>query len=270
MSGASTSHTTWSTYLFRLLVLLAGALVLVMLSPGQARADGLGGVTDAAGDSVGSIVTTTTEAVGQVVSSTGEAVQQTAATVSTAVHDAVSSTDAGVRRIASSAAQTIHQVLRSAGRAANDHHRGHRPPVLPSVAHAVAGPPTDRPHPHHNGHQGQRGVPPHHHGVGVAPPPVTTGVVRTALQPSNSSQATATEASGPAPPPRGRPVPRGSSGGATVPVGGGSRDPGGRGEQLAAILVAALVLARASSRWLRLLAVARGPTPIVPILVPPG
>jgi hypothetical protein len=271
MSGASISHTTWSTYLFRLLVLLASALVLVMLSAGQARADGLGGVTAAVGDSVGSVVTATTGAADEVVSSTSETVQQTAATVGTATLDAVSSTTAVLDRVTSSAARTIHHVLRSAGRATNGDDGGHGTPIpLPAVAQTVPGQPAGPPHPHHHEHHGQHGVPPSHHGVGVSPTPVTTDVVRTTLQRSNEAPAAATEGPGPAPSPRGRPVPRGSSGGATVPVGGGLRDPGGRGGQLAAILVAALVLARSSSRWLRLLAVARGPTPIVPILAPPG
>ena len=254
MSEASTSHRTRLTFLVRLLVLLGAAFVLVMLAPTQARADGVvEGVLGGAGDTVGSVVTTTTQAAEQAVSSTTEAVQHAVATMDAALRHAVSSTE-----------RTVRHAVTAAGRAASD--RGLERASGPKPSSGIPPvhvPPVSHSHRHHGGASERHIVPDKHPDAVVAPTAASTIVPPASPDPAGEGRAAASSS-------RHRPLRPGSGGGGAVPAGSGSIDLGARGGQLAAILVATLLLASAWSRWRRPWAVARAPNPLVPILVPPG
>jgi hypothetical protein len=249
MGEASAPHTTRSTFLVRLLLVLAAGIAVGVLSPEHARADGLAGrVTGGAGDTVGSASSTTMEAKEHAVSSTRRAVDQGMATADAARQHAVSST----RRM-------MHRDGGLMG-------RGHAGPLRPMPSAAVWAHVTrvGGPHLAHHG----RLLMPHavvlEHRASLPPMTVAaTDAVGTAPGPANERHEVS--------PANRHPVRHGSpSGGATIPAGGGSRDLGGRGGELAAMVFAALLLAGAWSRWRRPWAVARAPNPLVPILVPPG
>jgi hypothetical protein len=280
MSEESISHTTWSTCLFRLLVLLAAALVLVVLSPKPARADGLlqdatGTVSDTvdpvasdASEAVDQVLSSTTATIAPVVTSSTDTVEEVVATSVGSLDDVVSSTTGTVDQLVSSTNGTVDQVLTTleevAGGPGDAGSPEHAPPAGPAPSVPVPTGSTPPPPAHH------------HEPVVVHHPPATVhhrGAMATShgrngaeamLQPAIARSTFAPSSHRPS-------VPQGGTGGATIPGGGGGApDQGGRGGELAATLVAALVLAVASSRWLRQLAVARAPNPFFSILAPPG
>jgi len=282
MSEASIPHTTWSTYLFRLLVLLAAALVLVVLSPKPARADGLlqdatGTVSDTvdpvasdASEAVDQVLSSTTPTIGPVVTSSTDAVEEVVATSVGSLDDVVSSTTGAVDQVVSSTNGTVDQVLTTlvqvAGGPGDAGSPEHTPPAssipAPSVPVPTASTPAPPAHHHepvvvHDPPAGahHRGAMATSHGRSSAEAMLQPAIARSTFAPSSHRPS----------------VPQGGTGGATIPGGGGGApDLGGRGGQLAATLVAALVLAVASSRRLRQLAVARAPNPFFSILAPPG
>jgi hypothetical protein len=255
MGETSAPHTTRLTILVRLLGLLAAASILLLLSPGRARADGLvDGVQGAAGDTLGSAVTTTTDVADQGASSAADAAQQVSMSVDAALHRAVSSTD-----------RTVHRALTAAGRAVKG--RGHNgpPATLPTAASGHVSP-VGRSHMRPHAHISHPVV-----GLERDTAPVPTSAAAAATTTVRTEQGVANEGRSAASSPQRRPARGGrSDGGATIPAGSGSIEPGARGGQLAVMLVAAILLAGAWSRWRRPWAVARAPNPLVPILVPPG
>jgi len=258
--------------LWRASFLVAGVFAFLILSPKHARADGLlEPVTDAvdqtasvgeqnASTTVDDLASTPTQAVDLTATATSavgtvtEAADAATGTVSASTGAVVASVNEVVTAVdqhVQTATDAVQPVLQQAGAPQAPPPGGDTTvPNLPSTA-VPAAPAEPAPPAHHR-----------------APTPTSKAVTSASAEMAFSG-GSATVSSDthklPAAPARG-------AAGAATPAGGDSpRDPGGRGSsQLAAILVAALVLASASSRWLRLFATARAPNPFIPILVSPG
>ena len=263
--------------LWRASFLVAGVFAFLILSPKHARADGLlEPVTDAvdqtasvgeqtASTAVDDLASTATQAVDVTATATSavgtvtEAADAATGTVSAStgavvasVNEVVTAVDQPIQTVIDAVQPVLQQpVLQQAGAPQAPSPGGDTTvPNLPSTAVPAA--------------PAEPALPAHHRAPTPTSKAVTSASAEMAFSGGSATVSSDTHKL-PAAPARG-------AAGAATPAGGDSpRDPGGRGSsQLAAILVAALVLASASSRWLRLFAFARAPNPVIPILVSPG
>jgi hypothetical protein len=279
MSDASSEPTTAPHRFLRALLLVAGVIAFLILTPKPARADGiLDPVTDAV-DQVTSAeeqavqhVSTAVDDLASTVTPTLDVDQTVASTVGSAastVGSAVATIDqvvVSVDQTAEATAEVVATLVPAASRATGaadavvEQVGAVNPSPLPTGSDdPVPDVPTQAP-------PVAQDQPAHHRKPVRSPRELETSAGPSSVAVTGRSAAGSSGAQKSPATPRHGPV------GAATPSGDGSPGPfrAGGPTRLAVVLVAVLMLAGASSRWLRLFALARAPDPFIPILVSPG
>jgi hypothetical protein len=303
MSGASNAISSPAKILVRLLIVVAGAFVLVTLAPSAARALDLGDATGAVGDAVTDVTSATDGPVAAVTGTVGG----TTDTVTGAADDTVGTTAGAVAGAVDQVVEGTTQVVDATTSLVDDTVEAVTAPVDQTVQ--MAGAPLDQvvlsatssldqtagavepateglpgssslpgaPSPDPGEPPTQPAEPSGNHTEPHIPAGSATSQAGSEVSPVTSGDETTMTSAAAV----GGSVPRSVPTLPTIPdrspvdpasaLMGGSPDSGGRGiSSFAAFLAAAIALALGMRRWLRPYAVARAPNPFVSLIEQPG